>query len=198
MLIFIAPALFSHFTLFLLKWILCIPFPLFFGCIVIDLPRMAGSSCTVWRMKRVRHFDRYSLQLCCSFPGVAFRTSLSMYITSLREGLAKHYYSSADTQNKQRKRERERGRSETHSGERIDAFNQLHSTAGGVTEWRWNGVDPETISGREWGLSAWLKDQRKTRCIWQGIEFEVYKVRKLEAELQMNECDLIQTCKPTY
>lgn len=88
-------------------------------------------------MKRVRHFDRYSLPVCCSFPGVAFRTSLSIYITSLREGFAKHYYSSADTDQTERGRGgRERGGSETHNEERIDVFNQLRSTAGEVIERR--------------------------------------------------------------
>lgn len=117
-----------------------------------------------------------------------------MYITSLREGLAKHYYSSADTQTKQKERERAETQWGEDRGFLINYTQQL--------EGRQNGDEMVLIlkqyqEGNEVCLPD-LKDQRKTRCIWNGIEFEVYKVHKLAAELEMNECDLIQTCKPTY
>lgn len=51
----------------------------------LRLPRRRGASCTMWRTRRSRHLDRYSLPLCCrSLPGEVFLLSLSMYITSLQ------------------------------------------------------------------------------------------------------------------
>lgn len=54
-----------------------------------NLPRIRGNSCTMWRMRRSRHLDRYALPLCCSLPGVVFLLSLSMYITSLHTAKCK-------------------------------------------------------------------------------------------------------------